>query len=54
MHLCRRIQKREFSIDVLKVGEEEWDNMEYQSEVLCVIQQNPLLSQITSIPSHFE
>lgn len=37
MHLCRRIQKGEFSVGVLKVGGEECDNMEYQSEVLCVI-----------------
>lgn len=49
MHLCRRIQKREFSVGVLKVGGEEWDNMEYQSEVLCVIQQNTLFH----IPNNF-
>lgn len=49
MHLCRRIQKREFSVRVLKAGGEEWDNMEYQSEVLCVIQQNSLFH----IPNNF-
>lgn len=49
MPLCRRIQKREFSVGVLKAGGEEWNNMEYQSEVLCVIQQNALFH----IPDNF-
>lgn len=49
MHLCEGIQKREFLVGVSRVVGERMGTMEYQSETLCVIQQNFLFH----IPSSF-